>query len=267
MLDPKLHGKRALITGGATGIGLGIAKMLAREGVCLAIASRHPDPAGIECLQAVGTNIVPIAVDVSSEEGVVRMFEEASEGLGGLDIFVNNAAMTRNEAVTRITADAFGQVFGTNTMAAVLGCREAARRFIAQKSGCILIVGSTSRMTRCYGDLSYRVSKTALKPLMEQMALELAPHHIRANLLTPGHFPTRLTSGLTGAAAGKLRAEIPLRRFGDPMEELGAAAVLLLSDHLSGYTTGTELVVDGGLALRPINFWTDDELLALNNPP
>lgn len=266
MLDPKLSGKRALITGGATGIGLGIAKMLAKEGVRLAIASRHPEPSGLGCLRACSGDVVAIAVDVSTEEGVVRMFKEAADGLGGLDIFINNAAMTRNEPVTRITTDAFEQVFRTNTLAAVLGCREAARRFIAQKSGCILVVGSTSRMTPSYGDLSYRLSKTGLKALVEQMALELAPHNIRTNLLTPGHFPTRLTSGLTGAAADKLRGEIPLRRFGDPMEELGAAALLLLSDHLSAYTTGAELVVDGGLTLRPTNFWSDDELLALNNP-
>jgi len=266
MLDPQLNGKRALITGGATGIGLGIARMLAKEGVRLAVASRHPEAAGIECLRACGGEVVPIAVDVSTEQGVLRMFEEATEGLGGLDIFINNAAMARNEPVTRLTADAFEQVFRTNTLAAVLGCREAARRFIAQKSGCILIVGSTSRLTPSYGDLSYRLSKTGLKALMEQMALELAPHYIRANLLTPGHFPTRLTAGLAEASADKLRGEIPLRRFGDPMEELGAAALLLLSDHLSAYTTGAELVVDGGLTLRPINFWNDDELLSLNNP-
>jgi len=266
MLDPKLSGKRALITGGATGIGLGIAKMLAKEGVRLAIASRNPEPSGIECLRAFGIEVVPIMVDVSTEAGVVRMFDEAVAGLGGLDIFINNAAMVKNEPVTRITTDAFEQVFRINTLAAVLGCREAARRFIAQKSGCILIVGSTARITPSYGDLSYRLSKTGLKTLVEQMALELAPHHIRANLLTPGHFPTQLTAGLTDAAADKLRAEIPLRRFGEPMEELGAAALLLLSEHLSAYTTGAELVVDGGLTLRPINFWNDEELLALNSP-
>jgi gluconate 5-dehydrogenase len=108
------------------------------------------------------------------------------------------------------------------------------------------------------------LSKTGLKVLTEQLALELAPHGIRVNLLTPGHYPTRLTSGMTQATEEKLKREIPLRRFGEPLQEIGPSAVLLVSDRLSPYTTGAELIVDGGLSLRPINFWSDEELRAFN---
>ena len=86
-----------------------------------------------------------------------------------------------------------------------------------------------------------------LKMLTETMSIELAPFGIRVNLLTPGHYPTRLTSGISPQVEEKLKAQIPMRRFGSP-DECGPAAVLLLSDRLSGYTTGTDITIDGGLA-------------------
>jgi 3-oxoacyl-[acyl-carrier protein] reductase len=100
---------------------------------------------------------------------------------------------------------------------------------------------------------------------MESLSTELAPFGIRVNLLVPGHYPTRLTAGITETQEQNLKGEIPLRRFGKP-EELGPAAVLLLSDKLSAYTTGSQLVVDGGLHLRPLRFNSDEELRALNEP-
>jgi NAD(P)-dependent dehydrogenase (short-subunit alcohol dehydrogenase family) len=265
-METGLKGKRVLITGGSTGIGLGIAKALGEEGVRLVVASRHPEPAGLELLRSVSPEVHAITGDVSTETGVVNMVTAAIQALGGLDLYVNNAAVAENEAVTKITAQSFFKVFNTNTAAAVFACREVARHFIRKGSGNILIVGSTSRLTPSYRDFSYRLSKTGLKVLMEHLALELAPHGIRVNLLTPGHYPTRLTSGMSPAGEEKLKQEIPLRRFGDPMQEIGASAVLLLSDQLSRYTTGSELIVDGGLSLRPINFWSDEELRDFNSP-
>lgn len=267
MLDPQLTNQRILITGGATGIGLGIALALAREGARLVIASRNPDPEGIAQLKETGAEIHALPADVSTEAGACAMVREAISNLGGLDAYVNNAAVSTHEPVTRISSEGLAKVFDTNARGAVFACREVARQMTTQRSGCILIIGSTSRLTPSYGDLAYRLAKTSLKVLMESLALELAPHAIRVNLLTPGHYPTGLTSGLTEAQEAHLRSQIPLRRFGDPLRELSAAALLLLSDALSSYTTGTELIVDGGLTLRPINFWTDAELRSLNQTP
>lgn len=263
-METGLKGKRALITGGSTGIGLGIAKALGEEGVRLAVASRHPEPAGLELLRSVAPEVHAIVGDVSTEEGAVSTVSQAIAALGGLDLFVNNAATIENEAITKITAQSFFKVFNTNTAAAIFACREAAKHFIRHGAGSILIVGSTSRLTPSYRDFAYRLSKTGLKVLTEQLALELAPHGIRVNLLTPGHYPTRLTSGMTQATEETLKREIPLRRFGEPLQEIGSSAVLLVSDRLSPYTTGAELIVDGGLSLRPINFWSDEELRAFN---
>ena len=99
---------------------------------------------------------------------------------------------------------------------------------------------------------------------METLAIELAPFGIRVNQITPGHYPTRLTSGIAPQVEATLKAQIPLRRFGDT-REIGAAAVLLLSDRLSSYTTGSDIVVDGGLSLRPIPLYTDEEIWNMNS--
>ena len=99
---------------------------------------------------------------------------------------------------------------------------------------------------------------------METLALELAPFGIRVNMLTPGHYPTRINAGLTEAKAQRLRREIPLRRFGST-DELGPAALFLLSNRLSSYITAAEIVVDGGLALRALTMHSDDEIVDWNS--
>jgi NAD(P)-dependent dehydrogenase (short-subunit alcohol dehydrogenase family) len=263
-VDSGLAGKRALITGGTTGIGLAIAKALAREGVDVGVASRSARPAAIEELRELGVRVEWIQADVSAVEGVTRMVTEALEALGGLDLFVNNAAGTWHEPITRLTEDAWSRTLATNLTACAFACREVGRIFIAQGNGSILIVGSTAAHTPLYRESSYRVSKAGLKSLMEVVSIELAPYSVRVNLITPGAFLTELTRDLPARQMGG--TAVPLRRPGR-VEELGATAVLLLSDALSSYTTGAEVVVDGGLHLRPLDLYSDDELRALNEDP
>ena len=266
MLESGLTGKTCLITGGSTGIGLAISRALAREGVRLAVASRNPDPQAMEELnQLSGGHAAAIRADVSSEEEVVKMVQEAIRQLGHVDLFVNNSAGTWHQPITRITSEAFYKTINTNLSACVWASREVTRHMISRRSGSILNVNSTVRFCAAYRESSYRISKMGLKMFVETLAIELAPFGIRVNLLTPGHFPTRLTSGIPAHIEAKLKAEIPLRRFGNP-DECGAAAVLLLSDHLSGYTTGADIVVDGGLALRPLPMCTDEEIVKMNLP-
>ena len=266
MLDSGLAGKTCLITGGSTGIGLGISKALAREGVRLAVASRNPDRQAMEELsQLSGGHAVAIRADVSSEGEVVGMVQEAIRQLEHIDLYVNNSAGTWHQPVTQITSEAFYKTINTNLAACVWACREVARHMIPRRSGSLLNVNSTVRFCPAYGESSYRISKMGLKMFVETLAIELAPFGIRVNLLTPGHFPTRLTSKIPAPIEAKLKAEIPLRRFGNP-DECGAAAVLLLSDRLSGYTTGADIVVDGGLSLRPLPMRTLEEIVNMNLP-
>jgi 3-oxoacyl-[acyl-carrier protein] reductase len=121
--------------------------------------------------------------------------------------------------------------------------------------------------TPLYKETSYRVSKTGLKAYLGVLAVELAPHGIRANMLTPGYFPTSVSKHLATGEDGERRLidSIPLRRAGNLDADIGPAAVLLLSDRLSRYTTGSELIVDGGLSLRPLPYYTDSEIRRMNN--
>ena len=265
MLDSGLRGKTCLITGGSTGIGLGISRALAGEGSYLAVASRNPDHEAMEELNHLtGGHAIAIRADVSTEDGAVKMVREAIEKLGHLDLFVNNSAQAWHEPITRITSKAFYDTINTNLTACIWASREVARHMISRRSGSMLNVNSTVRFCPAYGESSYRISKMGLKMLIETLAIELAPFGIRVNLLTPGYYRTRLTAPIPASVEAKLMAEIPMRRSGDP-DECGAAAVLLLSDRLSGYTTGADIVVDGGLALRPLQIRTDDEIFKLNS--
>lgn len=263
-MDTDLVGKIGLITGGSTGVGLGIATALAKEGVHLAIASRNPEQHGLESLSALGTKVLPLSVDVSKEDQVVRMVQETIEGLGGLDLYINNAAAHWDELATQLTSEGWMNSLNTNLSACVWACREVSRHFIRQGHGSILIVGSTAQFHPAHKETGYRVSKTGLRVYMEVLSIELAPFNIRVNMLTPGSFPSKLRSeflkvrGITDKDPAATR-HIPFRRVGK-LEEIGPTAALLLSDKLSGFTTGADFVVDGGSHLRPLPLMSDEEI-------
>jgi len=262
-MNTGLAGKSALITGGGSGIGQGIALALAEEGVRLAIASRNPDPDFILRLEAAGTPCQRIAADVSQEAEAVRMVQEAIQGLGGLDYYVNNAAWTWHQPITRLDSEAWFNTLNTNLSGALWATREASRHMIARGSGGMVIIGSTARFNPAYRETAYRISKMGLRMLMENLSVELAPYHIRVNMVTPGHYQTRMTSQVTPEQERELLGLIPLHRFGSPME-IGRAVAFLLSDTLSPYTTGADLVIDGGLHLRPLPELTAEESRKLN---
>jgi NAD(P)-dependent dehydrogenase (short-subunit alcohol dehydrogenase family) len=264
-MDAQLKGKTALVTGGTSGIGFHIALALAGEGVDVAIAARRPDARAVEALERRGTRVLAIQADVSQEAGVVGMVGQALEAFGHLDLYVNNAATARHQPLTRISAGDWQATVDTNLAACLWACREVAKHMIPRRQGSVLVVGSTAMYTPGPTETVYRITKMGLKALSQSLAIELAPYGIRVNLLVPGHYRTRLTAGIPAAVEERLTREIPLRRFGQ-LDECGHAAVMLLSDALSGYTTGAELVVDGGLHLRPLCFLSEPELQALNAP-
>jgi len=262
-LETGLRGKTALVTGGSSGIGKGIAQALAGEGVDLAIASRNPDPAVVGEVERHGVRCVLLHADVSQEAEVSTMVDEAIAALGHVDLYVNNAAWTWHQPVTKVTSEGWHNTLNTNLSAAMWATRTVAKHMIARRTGSMVIVGSTVRFRPAYTETAYRVSKVGLKALMEQLALELGPYGLRVNMVTPGHYQTRMTATVSEDAEARLKEAIPLHRFGDPTE-VGHAAAFLLSDRLSAYTTGAEIVVDGGLAMSPLHPGTRETLEALN---
>ena len=262
-MDAKLKNKTALVTGGTSGIGRQIAVCLAEEGVDVAIVSRKADPPTVEEILSRGVAALGIEADVSREADIARMVGQTIARFGKLDLYVNNAATAEHQPVTKITAAAWRKTVDTNLAACLWACREVSKHMIRRGQGSILVVGSTSIYTPGPREAVYRMTKCGLKSLTQSLAIELAPFAIRVNLLVPGHYRTRLTAGLSPEIEKRLIGEIPLRRFGQ-LRDCGYAAVMLLSDELSGYITGAELVVDGGLSLRPLNFMTDAELRRMN---
>lgn len=262
-MEAGLRGKSALVTGGGTGIGRAIALALAEAGVNIALASNQPAEEAIREIESLGVQASFIAADVSVEADVQRMVASAIGELGSIDIYVNNAAIAAHQPVTRISADAWRKTLNTNLSACVWACRDICRHMIAGGGGSILIIGSTAQFNQAYGEASYHIAKAGLRAYKNTLALEMAPHGIRVNMLVPGHFVTPLTQDIDADQANRLRGEIPLRRFGQPLE-LAATAILLLSDRLSPYTTGAEYVVDGGLSLRPLPLISDEEIARLN---
>lgn len=270
-MDLGLTGKSALVTGGGRGIGRSIARALAREGVRVAIASRDPEEATVEELRAFQPDAIGLRFDASREPEVVALIHETIERLGHLDLLVNNAGGHWHEAVTQLTADAVERTLATNLKACLWACREASRHMIQRGSGSILIVASTIQYMPGYGESAYRISKVGLRAFAETLAVELGPHGLRVNVLSPGLFQTRLAENLERAVADpavgpKLVQSVALRRIGDP-DECGAAAAFLLSDRAASYITGADLIVDGGFHLRPLTLVREDEVLGLNEPP
>jgi NAD(P)-dependent dehydrogenase (short-subunit alcohol dehydrogenase family) len=262
-METGLKGKTALLTGGASGIGRGIALVLADEGVNLAIASRNPDPAVIAEIEAKGVKCMRIAADVSHEEEVQRMVAEAIAGLGHLDFYINNAAWTWHQPITKIDSQSWYKTLDTNLSAAVWATRDVARHMIERRSGSIVIIGSTVRFFPSYRETSYRVSKVGLRMLMQNLAIELAPYGIRVNMVTPGHYQTRMTGGIKPEVEQQMLEIIPAHRFGE-VTEIGNAVAFLLSDRLSAYTIGADLVVDGGLTLHPLGIYSQEQIMNFN---
>src|SRR5690242_20374671 len=172
-MNTGLKGKTALITGGASGIGRGIALVLAEEGVNLAVASRNPDPAVIAEIESKGVKCVRISTDVSQEAEVVHMVEQAIKAMGQIDFFVNNAAWTWHQPITKIDAESWNRTINTNLSSAVFASREVCKHMIARRSGSIVIIGSTVRFFPSYRETSYRISKMGLKMLMQNLAIEM----------------------------------------------------------------------------------------------
>ena len=264
-MDSCLKGNNALITGSSSGIGKGIAIALAKEGVNIIVASRNPDPNVIKQIQSLGVMATSLSIDVSKESQITKMFNNAIKKISILDLFINNVASHWDEPVTKITTKNWFKVINTNLTSCILACREASRLMIAQKTGNILIIGSTATWNPLAGEATYRISKVGVSSYMETLAVELAPFGIRVNLLTPGGFNTPMLDKLDPRLKNQtVKREIPLKRLGNT-EELGPSAILLLSDKLSPYTTGSELVVDGGLKLRPLPIFNNNELIKMNS--
>jgi 3-oxoacyl-[acyl-carrier protein] reductase len=241
----KLEGRKALVTGGATGIGRAIALAFAKEGAWVAINFRESEREAREVaaeVERLGGRWLILRADVSNRPAVEEMFRHIEAEWGGVDILVNNAGVVRRAGLWELTEEIWDQMMAVNLKGTFLCSKEAARLMVSQGGGCIINIASMRGITGSESSMHYAVSKAGVIALTKCLARELAPL-VRANAIAPGYVETRIQQYLSPEARAKIEAETPLRRFGKP-EEIGAAAVYLAAD--ATYMTGQVLVVDGG---------------------
>jgi 3-oxoacyl-[acyl-carrier protein] reductase len=244
----RLQGKRAIVTGAASGFGAGIARKFAAEGAKVLVADR--DEAGAANLAAeLGAAAVGVRADVTVAADVKAMVEAAFERFGGLDILVNNAGMGHvPQPLEDLSEDDFDRILAVNVKAIYLAAKEVVPRFKAQQRGVILNIASTAGVSPRPRLTWYNASKGWVITATRSMAVELAPFGIRVCALNPVAGETPMLKTFMGEDTPEVRAKflatIPIGRFSTP-EDLGNAACFLCSDEAS-MITGVGLEVDGG---------------------
>jgi NAD(P)-dependent dehydrogenase (short-subunit alcohol dehydrogenase family) len=248
-----LTGKVALVTGGNSGIGLGMADALARAGADVCIWGSNPDKnaAAASQLEGHGTRVLALQVDVGDEAAVDAAMAQALHTLGRVDAcFANAGVGGMAPSFLQMTRDEWHRVLRVNLDGAFYTLRAAARHMVERGDGGSLVV--TSSLAAIEGQARgehYAATKGAVISMVRALAVELARHRIRANAILPGWIHTPMTADFLDAEPfqAKVIKRVPLRRWGTP-DDFGPVAVYLASD-ASGYHTGDTLVIDGGYSI------------------
>ena len=246
----RFDGRVAIITGAAQGIGAGTAKRFAEEGAAVAVLDINEEKAqetatGLGATQAIGVGC-NVADGASVEAAVGRVVEE----LGGLHVLVNNAGITRDNLLFKLSEDDWDGVMGVHLKGAFLMSKAAQKTFVEQKYGKILNLSSISALGN-RGQANYSAAKAGIQGFTRTLALELGPFGVNVNAIAPGFIATEMTD----ETARRLKMDVeefrklnadanPVKRVGYP-EDIAAAAAFLCSDEAS-YITGQTLYVDGG---------------------
>ena len=243
-----LHGKRALVTGASSGIGKRVAMAYAEAGAHVALTARNAEALQTVAdeIAAAGGRAVSISCDVTQPEQVSRMLDEATAVLGGIDIAVCNAGIITVTPLLDMSPEEFHRVQDTNVAGVFLTAQAAAKAMVRQGQGGVII--TTASMSGHIINIPQQVghycaSKAAVIHLTKAMAVELAPHNIRVNSVSPGYILTELVEPLSEYHS-LWEPKIPLGRLGRPEELTGL--YLYLASAASSYMTGSDIVIDGG---------------------
>jgi 3-oxoacyl-[acyl-carrier protein] reductase len=236
-----LEGKQALVTGGSRGIGAAIARELAAAGATVVVGYRSGKDEAESLADEIGGKAVQ--ADVAVAEEAKRLVEEA----GDVDVLVNNAGLTRDGVLARMTDEDWRTVLETNLSAAFYTCRAVTRGMMKRRAGAIVNLSSIVGIHGNWGQTNYAASKGGIVAFTKSLAQELGSRGVRANVVAPGYIKTRLTDAIPEEAQTKMLDLTPLGRFGDP-EDVARAVRFLCSDDAS-FITGEVMVVGGGLGM------------------
>jgi 3-oxoacyl-[acyl-carrier protein] reductase len=236
-----LEGKLALVTGASRGIGRAIAIGLAAAGAEVVVGYRSGKDEAEQLAAEIGGRAVQ--ADVASAEDAKRLVEEA----GDLDVLVNNAGLTRDGLLARMSDDDWRTVIDTNLSSVFYTCRAVTRPMMKKRGGSIVNISSVVGVHGNWGQTNYAASKAGIIGFTKSLARELGSRNIRANVVAPGYVKTQLTDVLPEEATAAMIHNTPLGRVAQPEEIVGAVR-FLASDEAS-FITGEVLLVDGGLGM------------------
>lgn len=244
-----LTGRVGFVTGASRGIGREIAMQMARRGARVALVSRSESDARdvAASLVAEGLDARGYACDVADTDSVNRVGDAVLSEFGGVDFVVNNAGITRDKLLLRMSPDDWNAVVSVNLTGAYNVVRKLVPQLIKQRSGRIVNITSVIGQIGNAGQANYAASKAGIIGLTRSLAKELAARGITVNAVAPGYIETAMTDDLSDEAREKMRAMIPLRRFGSARDV--AMVVLFLLSDLASYTTGQVLNCDGGMVM------------------
>jgi len=236
-----LEGRTALVTGASRGIGRAIAVELARAGAAVVVGYRSGRDEAEELAGEIGARTVQ--GDVSVPDEAARVVEEAGE----IAILVNNAGLTRDGVLARMSDDDWRSVLDTNLSSVFYTCRAVMRGMMKRRAGAIVNVSSIVGVHGNWGQANYAASKAGIIGFTKSLAQELGSRGVRANVVAPGYIKTRLTEVIPEDARTKMLDLTPLGRLGDP-EDVAGAVRFLCSDE-AAFITGEVLLVSGGLGM------------------
>jgi 3-oxoacyl-(acyl-carrier-protein) reductase len=240
--------RTALVTGASRGIGRAIARTLAADGHRVACCSASDGAKDTQReLEAAGHEATAVVADVRDVDAVDAAFTEIEATFGPVEILVNNAGMTADGLIARMSEDQWSEVLATNLTGAFHTIRRATPKLMRNRWGRIVNISSVSGHAGAPGQANYSAAKAGLVGLTRAVARELAPRNITCNIVAPGPIVTDMTEALSPEWRGMMETTVPLGRLGTPEEV--AALVGFVCSEAAGYVTGALIPVDGGLGM------------------
>lgn len=243
----EITNKNVFITGSTRGIGLAIAHHFAAQGANLVLNGRSEISSElIGEFDQYDVQVVSVSGDVSDADDAKRMIQEATDALGSVDVLINNAGITADKLVLKMTADDFERVLKINLTGAFNMTQAVLKPMTKARQGAIINMTSVVGLIGNAGQANYAASKAGLIGLTKSVAREVASRNIRVNAIAPGFIESDMTAVLSDKVKDAMKAQIPMKRFGS-VEEIATAALFVATQE---YITGQTIAIDGGMVMQ-----------------